>query len=261
MIQVALIDEGLTLIQRRLDAPFGPWVCRYQSIAAAGHWKQQGDSHGMKKHLCLIEAEAAFDADISKQHVFAVSAARKWHSEEVPDGAVRAVAADQIVAVDFYSPASGKLDASGDAVRFLVKRHNLNVAFDEDVVAASMLFQETLGLVLRYRDNKGISGVEPIELNPGNALSFTDGLYASDGIAFGKKLARNAYQLEDFHRSGQNGNSSGSHRPIRRFVDQTASNPMTRKLVRHNQAGRTGTCNQNCRHIRLMICMRWARCA
>ena len=117
MIQAALIDEGLTLIERRLDAPFGSWVCRYQPIAAAGDWKEQGDPHGMKEHLCLIEAETAVDADISKQHVFAVSATRKWHSEEVPDGAMRAVAADQIIAVDFYSPASGKTNRRPMPVR------------------------------------------------------------------------------------------------------------------------------------------------
>jgi hypothetical protein len=203
----------------------------------------------MKKHLCLIKAEAAFDTDIGKQYIFAVSAARKWHSEEVPDGAVRAIAADQIVAVDFYSPASGKTDASGDAVRFLVKRNNLRVAFDDDVAPGHMLFQETLRLVLRYRDNERIQGVDPIESNPGNPFSSIEGVYASNGIAFGKKLVRNALQLEDFQRSGQNGDSSGRHRPIRRFVDQTALNAMPRKLVRHNQAGRTGTCNQDCRHI------------
>jgi len=203
----------------------------------------------MKKHLCLIEAEAAFDANIGKQYVSGVSAAGKWHSEEAPDGAVRAIAADQIIAVDFYSPVPGKTDASGDAVRFLVKRNNLRIAFDDDVAPGHMLFQETLRLVLRYRENEGIEGVEPIESNPGNPFSVTEGVYAPNGIAFGNKLVRNAHQLEDFQRSGQNGDSSGRHRPIRRFVDQTALNAMPRKLVRHNQAGRTGTCNQNCRHI------------
>jgi hypothetical protein len=140
---------------------------------------------------------------------------------------MRPIAGYEPVGLDFLDPVAGAQPGQDTCVTRR-KRDELGIALDRDAAPCDVLFENPLGLVLRHSQNERIAAVDRIQAYLRDRAAVAIDADRFDALALRQKTVYDLHQLEGLEGPRVDRDRSRFHRAVRRFVDDTAFDPVAR---------------------------------
>src|SRR6266850_94472 len=163
----------------------------------------------------------------------------------MPNRAMKAVSADNPIYAVLQNSPGARAKANRNAIVVLLKRNDLGFPLDSNTPTHGMVFKKALRFILRKTQYESITRLQGIQRQPSDPLTVAVKAQGANPMACGQKIIHHAHQIEHFERASVNSDRPGGQRSMSCFFNQTDRDSITRKLVSHDQARRTGADNKD----------------
>jgi hypothetical protein len=196
-------------------------------------------------HAQFIVGDVASHAQIAKKEIVLNGSAFERHTQEMPDGTVRTVRADEIRARHTFARSIRTRNLHVDARLAFGECAQLGFTLNASPLRLNVLDQKPLRLRLRQKQHEGIAAGNLFERSLHRTPAFTvDADAAQTPPVFDGSL-RDLVPLELFERARLHDQRLRVQRSVRRLVDDAVALAHTGRFRCHCQTGRPRTADEN----------------